>query len=70
MSKLQFSIHVLAVVIGAGALGACQSAGPELPVAKVDNGLGDLPPYREWVDPTGRNPMGPVVSTTDSMRRH
>lgn len=25
---------------------------------KQDNGLGDLPPYAQWEDKTGRRPMG------------
>ncbi len=25
---------------------------------RLDNGLGDLPHYREWKDKTGRDPMG------------
>ena len=30
------------------------------PVAgqKIDNGLGELPHYRLWADPSGKNPMG------------
>jgi hypothetical protein len=68
MSKFQQSLKVLAVVIGIGALSACQSLSPEVPVAKVDNGLGDLPHYRDWIDPTGRSPMGPVMTANDSTR--
>ncbi|HEX6019426.1 MAG TPA: hypothetical protein VFZ28_15125 [Burkholderiaceae bacterium] len=66
MSKSRQSIRVLAVVIGLGALGACQTPSLNMPVAKIDNGLGDLPPYREWVDPTGRSPMGTVKTATGS----
>jgi len=36
--------------------------------AKVDNGLGDLPHYRDWIDPTGRAPMEPVVTAEDATR--
>ena len=25
---------------------------------KIDSGLGELPPYSEWADPTGRYPYG------------
>lgn len=25
---------------------------------KIDNGLGELPHYRLWTDPSGKNPMG------------
>lgn len=70
MSKLQRALNVLAVAIGIGALGACQtlSLDTAAPVAKVDSGLGDLPHYRDWIDPTGRSPMGPVMTATDSTR--
>lgn len=68
MSKFQQSLKVLALVIGVAALGACQSVPTNVPVAKVDSGLGDLPHYRDWIDPTGRSPMGPVVTATDSTR--
>ena len=71
MSKFQQSLKVLAVAIGVGALSACQSLNfnAPVPVAKVDNGLGDLPHYRDWIDPTGHSPMGQVVTATDSARR-
>jgi hypothetical protein len=68
MSKFQQSLKVLAVVIGIGTLSACQSLNPNVPVAKSDNGLGDLPHYRDWIDPTGRSPMGPVMTANDSTR--
>jgi len=68
MSKFQQSLKVLAVVIGIGTLSACQSTPPNMPVAKIDNGLGELPHYRDWVDPTGRSPMGPVMTANDSTR--
>jgi len=68
MSKFQQSLKVLAVVIGIGALSACQSLNPNVPVAKVDNGLGGLPHYRDWIDPTGRAPMEPVKTANDTTR--
>jgi len=68
MSKFHQSLKVLAVVIGIGALSACQSLNPNMPVAKVDNGLGDLPHYRDWIDPTGRAPTEPVMTANDSTR--
>jgi hypothetical protein len=67
MSKFQRSLKVLAVIIGIGALSACGSMTP-VPVAKVDNGLGDLPHYRDWIDPTGHSPMEPVMTANDSTR--
>lgn len=43
----------------------CSWAAPALaqpaesaPGAKIDSGLGELPHYRLWLDPTGRDPMG------------
>jgi len=69
MSKLQQSLKVLAVIIGVGALSACQSLNTNVPVAKSDNGLGELPHYRDWIDPTGRSPMGTVVTANDATRR-
>ena len=69
MSKLQQSLKVLAVIIGVGALSACQSLNPSVPVVKLDNGLGELPHYRDWIDPTGRSPMGAVVTANDTTRR-
>jgi hypothetical protein len=70
MSKFQQSLKVLAAALGLVALSACQSlpAGSNMPMAKVDNGLGDLPHYRDWVDPTGRAPMDPVMTANDSTR--
>ncbi|HEY6512324.1 MAG TPA: hypothetical protein VI032_10110 [Burkholderiaceae bacterium] len=68
MSKFQQSLKVLAVVIGIGTLSACQSLPSNVPVAKVDNGLGELPHYRDWIDPSGRQPMGPVMTANDTTR--
>ena len=31
------------------------------PGAKIDSGLGDLPHYRYWADPTGKAPVAPTV---------
>ena len=69
MSKFQQSLKALAVIIGVSALSACQSLNPNVPVAKSDNGLGELPHYRDWIDPTGRSPMGAVVTANDTTRR-
>jgi len=69
MNKLHQSLKVLAILAGIGAIGACQSLAPSAtPVAKVDNGLGELPHYRDWIDQTGRSPMGPAMTATDSTR--
>jgi hypothetical protein len=39
-------------------------SGPAVHVAgeKLDSGLGSLPHYSKWADPTGRNPMGSRVA--------
>ena len=33
------------------------SATAQLPGQKIDSGLGDLPHYSQWADPTGKNPL-------------
>jgi hypothetical protein len=71
MSKSRQVLKVLAVVTGICALSACQSIGAlpaASPVAKVDNGLGELPHYRDWVDSSGRMPMGPIATAKESTR--
>lgn len=39
-------------------------SGPTASVAgqKLDSGLGALPHYSKWADPTGRNPMGERIA--------
>jgi hypothetical protein len=53
---------LIALAIGVLTMSACASldAGHAsvVPGAKIDSGLGELPHYRNWVDPTGRAPMG------------
>jgi hypothetical protein len=68
MSRFQQCLKVLAAIIGAGALSACQSLNPSVPVAKLDNGLGELPHYRDWIDPSGRAPSGAVMTANESTR--
>ena len=72
MSKSgQHLLKVLAVVIGMCALSACQSVGTmaaSSPAAKVDSGLGDLPHYRDWIDPSGRMQMNHITAAKDSTR--
>lgn len=73
MNRFQQSLRVLAVVVGACGLLACQSLSPDQlaagsPAAKVDSGLGDLPHYRDWVDPSGRMPVDRLMSANDSAR--
>jgi hypothetical protein len=48
------SAAVLALAAGPALPGPAASVAGE----KLDSGLGDLPHYSTWADPTGRNPMG------------
>jgi hypothetical protein len=34
----------------------------QVPGQKIDSGLGDLPHYSQWADPTGKNPMRRTAS--------
>lgn len=70
MLKLQ-SLQVIALAIGVAALSACASMNAPssaVPAAKVDSGLGDLPHYRDWIDPTGRAPMAPLLTAEEDTR--
>ena len=62
------SLKVIALAIGVLTMSGCASldAGHAsvVPGAKVDSGLGNLPHYRNWVDPTGRTPMGPMLTAS------
>ncbi|QTN22866.1 hypothetical protein HZ992_22540 [Rhizobacter sp. AJA081-3] len=59
-------IPVLASALGAvtlvpaGAAPADTASAPTVQVQgeKLDSGLGDLPHYRDWKDPTGKAPLG------------
>jgi len=66
------TLKVIAVAIGIISIGACasldQSEARLTPGAKLDNGLGDLPHYRDWVDPSGRAPMEPMLTAEDQTR--
>ena len=70
MSKSANSLKVLAVIIGVCALSACQSLDTtaSTPAAKIDSGLGNLPHYRDWIDPSGRTPMAPVTTASETTR--
>jgi hypothetical protein len=46
------SLSSVAVAAERGAAPANKVSGE-----KVDSGLGDLPHYSKWADPTGKNPM-------------
>ena len=64
------SLKVIALAIGVLTMSGCASldAGHAsvVPGAKVDSGLGNLPHYRNWVDPTGRTPMAPMLTASIS----
>jgi hypothetical protein len=68
MKSIGKSLKVVALAIGVLTMSACASldAGHAsvMPAAKVDSGLGDLPHYRNWVDPTGRAPMGHLLTAS------
>jgi hypothetical protein len=74
MSRIPISLKLIAAAVGMCALSACAALDPSppstrvTPVAKVDNGLGDLPHYRDWIDPTGRAPMAALVAADDATR--
>lgn len=62
-------LKVIALAIGIAALSACASTDTNqgmVPAAKMDNGLGDLPHYRDWVDPSGHAPMQRVHAAARS----
>jgi hypothetical protein len=72
MSRIPKSLKLIAAAIAVSALSACASldvgASNATPAAKVDSGLGELPHYRDWADPTGRAPTERVVTAEDSTR--
>lgn len=64
---------LLAVMTGlasAPALAAdAVSATAQVPGQKIDSGLGDLPHYSQWADPTGKNPLRrPATGSSDTVR--
>jgi len=69
-TRLKLIITIGVVLSGCASFDHAEAPTGVMPVAKVDNGLGDLPPYREWLDPTGRAPMGPLVTADSSARPH
>jgi len=66
------TLKVIALAIGVLTMSACTaldtSLAGALPAAKLDNGLGDLPHYRDWIDPSGRTPTEPMLTARDSTR--
>lgn len=53
------ALAVSFVSLGPVAVAAERGAAPAHTVSgeKVDSGLGDLPHYSKWADPTGKNPV-------------
>jgi hypothetical protein len=72
MKSIGKSLKVVALAIGVLTMSACASldAGHAsvVPAAKVDSGLGDLPHYRDWVDPSGRTPTSMVLTASGTHR--
>jgi hypothetical protein len=48
------------LLVPAGAAPADTASAPTVQVQgeKIDSGLGELPHYRDWKDPTGKAPLG------------
>jgi hypothetical protein len=71
MKALSQSLKIIALATGVLAMSACASLDASqsaaVPAAKVDSGLGELPHYRDWVDPSGRMPTQ-VMTASDSTR--
>lgn len=72
MKSLRPTLKVIALAIGVMTMSACASLDAShasvVPAAKVDNGLGELPHYRDWVDPTGRMPTRAMLTASDAGR--
>jgi len=60
------TLKTIALAIGVATVSACASidAGhaQATPGMKIDSGLGELPHYRDWVDPSGRAPKEPMLT--------
>jgi hypothetical protein len=49
---------IIAALVSTNTLAAERAAAPaKVSGEKVDSGLGELPHYSKWADPTGKNPM-------------
>ncbi|MEO8804542.1 MAG: hypothetical protein ABI433_00550 [Burkholderiaceae bacterium] len=57
ITALTLAVSIAASFVSINVVAAERAAAP-VPVAgeKVDNGLGELPHYSKWADPTGKNP--------------
>ena len=71
MKSFGQTLKMIALAIGVLTMSACASldAGQVsvVPAAKVDSGLGELPHYRDWVDPSGRV-SSQMLTASDSTR--
>lgn len=57
ITALTFAVSLAASLASTNALAAERAAAPvQVAGEKVDSGLGDLPHYSKWADPTGKNP--------------
>ena len=66
MKTLSYSVLALAataaMLFQTASASADQTVVREVPGQKIDSGLGDLPHYRTWADPSGKTPMqAPLV---------
>jgi hypothetical protein len=72
MKSFGQTLTVIALAIGVMTMSACASLDADhasvVPAAKVDSGLGELPHYRDWVDPSGRTPTHSMLTASDSAR--
>jgi hypothetical protein len=46
--------------------GEAASTAAQVPGQKIDSGLGELPHYSQWADPTGKNPLRRTASAPAS----
>lgn len=55
-TRLCLTLSAAAVLLAAGP--ALSGPDTAVPGQKIDSGLGELPHYSKWADPSGRHPMG------------
>lgn len=65
--KIQFVAVAALLLIAATSITSASTA--PLANQKIDDGLGDLPHYSRWIDPTGRDPLGREVVRVSEARR-
>ena len=58
ITALTLAASIAASFVSINVLAAERASAPvQVAGEKVDSGLGDLPHYSKWADPTGKNPM-------------